>query len=80
MPKRRLTGTIVSNKMSKTIVVRVERIKEHSKYRKRFKVHKNYKAHAPEGEFKVGEKVTIEECRPISRDKRWQVVKKVFVT
>jgi small subunit ribosomal protein S17 len=73
MPKRQLTGTIVSNKMQKTVVVRVERLKEHPKYKRRFKVSKNYKAHTDQ-ECKVGEKVIIEECRPISKEKRWRVI------
>lgn len=75
MPKRQLTGQIVSNKMPKTVVVRVEKIKEHPKYKKRFKIHKKYKAHA-EQEYQVGDIVTIEECRPISKEKRWRVKKK----
>lgn len=77
MPKRQLTGIITSNKMLKTVVVKVERIKEHPKYKKRYKVHKKYKAHVAEGEYLVGDRVIIEECRPISKDKKWQVVKKV---
>ena len=76
MPKRKLTGIVVSDKMQKTIVVEVERIKEHPKYKRRFKVHKKYKAHDEKGEYKVGDKVVIEECRPISKDKRWKVIKK----
>jgi len=75
MPKRQLTGVIVSNKMAKTLVVEVERVKEHPKYKRRYKIHKKYKAHYNEGEFKVGDKVTIIECRPISKDKKWKVVK-----
>ncbi len=74
MPKKRLKGTIVSNKMQKTVVVKVERVKEHPKYKRRYKVHKKYKAHYDKGEYKVGDKVTIEECRPISKDKKWRVV------
>ena len=77
MPKRQLTGTVISNKMQKTVVVRVERIKEHSKYKKRYKVHKSYKAHAESGEYQVGDKVVIEECRPISKEKSWRVIKKL---
>jgi len=77
MPKKQLTGTIISNKMQKTIVVQVERIKEHSKYKRRYKFHKKYKAHLEDGEYQVGERVVIEECRPLSKEKRWRVVKKV---
>jgi len=74
MPKKRLKGTVVSNKMQKTVVVEVERVKEHPKYKRRYKVHKKYKAHYDKGEYHVGDKVIIEECRPISKDKKWRVV------
>lgn len=77
MPKRQLTGIIVSAKTPKTVVVSVERIKEHSKYKQRYKRHKRYKTHVREGEYKVGDKVVIQECRPISKDKKWQIVKKI---
>lgn len=77
MSKKQLKGIIVSNKMQKTVVVKVERIKEHPKYKRRYKVHKKYKAHDEKGEFKVGDKVVIEECRPLSRDKRWKVIKRL---
>ena len=77
MPKKRLTGKIVSTKMQKTLVVEVERIKQHPKYKRRLKVHKKYKAHYNEGEFKIGDRVIIEECRPISKDKHWKVLKKL---
>ncbi|MCX6759300.1 MAG: 30S ribosomal protein S17 [Candidatus Nealsonbacteria bacterium] len=78
MSKKQLIGNIISNKMQKTIVVRVERLKEHKKYKRRFKVHKNYKAHIEEeGDYKVGDKVVIEECRPVSKDKKWRVIKKI---
>ena len=75
MPKRQLQGVIVSNKMQNTVVVKVERIKEHPKYKKRYKVHKKYKAHYTEGEYKIGDKVKIQETNPISKDKKWMVVK-----
>ncbi len=77
MPKRKLIGTIVSDKSQKTVVVKVERIKEHPKYKKRYKVFKKYKAHNEKGDYKVGDKVVIEECRPISKDKKWRLIKKV---
>ena len=76
MARKQLTGTVISNKMQKTIVVKVERIKEHPKYRRRFKVQKKYKAHVKSGEYKVGDKVLIEECRPISKEKKWRVISK----
>jgi len=77
MPKKQITGTVVSNKMQKTVVVKVERIKEHPRYKKRYKVHKKYKAHDEKGECKKGDKVIIEECRPMSKEKRWRVIKKI---
>ncbi|MCJ7786901.1 30S ribosomal protein S17 [Patescibacteria group bacterium] len=77
MPKKQITGTVVSNKMQKTVVVKVERIKEHPRYKKRYKVHKKYKAHDEKGECKVEDKVIIEECRPMSKEKRWRVIKKI---
>jgi len=77
MPKRKLTGTIISDKMAKTVVVQVERLQQHPKYRRYFKVHKKYKAHDENNEFSVGEKVTIEETSPLSKDKRWKVIGKV---
>ena len=76
MPKRQLTGTVVSNKMEKTVVVKVERIKEHPKYKRRYKAHKKYKAHDEKKEYKVGDKVIIEECRPKSKEKKWRVIGK----
>ncbi|HHE67525.1 MAG TPA: 30S ribosomal protein S17 [Candidatus Parcubacteria bacterium] len=77
MPKKQLIGRVVSNKMEKTVVVEVENIKKHPKYQKRYKRHKKYKAHNEKGGCKVGDKVVIEECRPISREKRWRVIKRV---
>lgn len=77
MAKRRLTGKIVSDKMDKTVVVQVERIKQHPKYLRRIRVHKKYKAHDAENAFQTGDKVVIEEARPLSKDKKWIVVEKV---
>lgn len=77
MAKKRLKGTIISDKMEKTVVVRVERIKEHPRYKKRYKMHKKYKVHDEKGEYKVGDKVVIEECRPMSKEKKWRVIKKL---
>ena len=77
MTKKKLQGIVVSDKMQKTVVVSVERIKEHPKYKRRFKIHKKYKAHDPAQEYRVGDKVVIEETRPISKDKRWKVIGKI---
>jgi small subunit ribosomal protein S17 len=77
MPKRELTGKIVSDKMQKTVVVNVETIKEHPKYKKRFKTHKKYKAHNEKMDLKMGDTVVIRECTPISKDKKWEVILKI---
>jgi len=77
MAKKSLKGKVVSNKMQKTVVVRVERIKIHPKYKRRYKVHKSYKAHDEKGEYKIGDKVIIEACRPMSKEKSWRVTKKI---
>lgn len=77
MPKKTLKGVVISDKMEKTVVVKVGRIKEHPRYRRRYNVDKNYKAHDEKGEYKTGDKVIIKECRPISKDKRWKVVGRV---
>lgn len=77
MPRRRLQGTVVSDKMQKTVVVRIERMKTHPKYHKRYKLSNKYKAHDEKGEYRVGDKVVVEETRPLSKDKRWRVVSRV---
>ena len=75
--KHQLTGKVVSDKMQKTVVVMTESLKEHPKYRKRYRVSKKYNAHDEKNECKVGDVVLIEECRPLSADKRWKVAKKI---
>lgn len=72
--RRRLQGTVTSNNMTKTLVVRVDRMKLHPKYRKRFIVSKKYHVHDESGVFKVGDTVTFEETRKMSRTKCWRVV------
>jgi small subunit ribosomal protein S17 len=74
MPKRVLTGTVVSDKPEKTVVVRVERRVKHPLYGKIIKRSKKYHAHDEGNEFKEGELVRIEETRPISRLKTWRVL------
>jgi small subunit ribosomal protein S17 len=74
---RKLQGTVVSDKMSKTRVVAVERSKKHKRYGKYYKVTMRYKAHDELGEYKTGDKVVMEESRPISRDKRWRIIEKI---
>jgi len=77
MSKKQLQGIIASDKMQKTVVVAVERIKEHPKYKRRYKVHKRYKAHDEKGEFHMGDRVVIEETSPVSKDKKWRVIQKI---
>ena len=74
MPKRVLQGTVVSDKNDKTIVVKVERRFTHPLFKKTVRRTKNYKAHDEANVHKVGDLVSIEECRPISKDKRWTVL------
>ncbi len=75
MPKRVLTGTVVSDKGDKTVVVRVERRVKHPLYGKIIKLSKKYHAHDAANEFHVGEIVRIEECAPISKLKTWTVAR-----
>lgn len=75
--KRRLQGVVVSDKMQKTAVVKVTTTKRHPKYKKQYLVSMKYKAHDEKKDYHVGDKVVIEECRPISKDKNWRVIKKV---
>lgn len=74
--KKILEGQIVSDKMTNTVVVKVETIKVHPKYRKRYISSKKYKADTAGNVFNVGDKVQIEESRPLSKDKCWKVLKK----
>ena len=77
MPKRVLTGTVVSDKGDKTVVVRVERRVKHPLYGKIIKLSKKYHAHDAANEFHVGEIVRIEECAPVSKLKSWKVVDRI---
>ncbi len=74
MPKRILQGTVVSDKNEKTVVVRVERRFTHPLFKKTVRRSKKYKAHDEANKFKIGDVVSIQESKPISRDKRWVVV------
>ena len=71
---RKLKGIVISNKMQKTLVVRVDRLKKHPKYQKYYRVSAKLKAHDEKGEYRVGDTVLIQETRPISKEKRWRVV------
>jgi small subunit ribosomal protein S17 len=77
MPKRVLTGTVVSDKADKTVVVRVERRVKHPLYGKIIRLSKKYHAHDSANEFHVGEIVRIEECAPVSKLKSWKVVDRI---
>lgn len=74
--RRVLTGLVVSDKMDKTVVVEVTRRVKHPKYRKYINRSKSYKAHDEDNNFKAGDRVVIQESRPLSRTKRWVVVGK----
>ncbi len=72
-----LKGIIVSDKMAKTRVVEVERYFKMPKYGKYIKRSKKFKAHDENNEYKYGEKVKIQETRPISKDKRWKIISRI---
>ncbi len=72
--RRAFTGIVTSNKMDKTIVVRVDRTLVHPKYGKRYVRSEKFHVHAPTGTHEIGQKVSFKECRPISKTKRWIVV------
>ena len=74
MPKRILQGTVVSDKNEKTVVVKVERRFTHPVMKKTVRQTKKYKAHDENNTFKVGDMVSIQESKPISKDKRWIVI------
>jgi len=75
MPKKVYAGRVVSNKMDKTVVVAVTRIFQHPLYKKTIKRIARFKAHDEENKCKAGDMVQIVESRPLSKDKRWQVIK-----
>ena len=74
MPKRTMQGVVVSDKGNKTVVVTVERRFQHPMYKKYIRRSKKYHAHDETNQCKIGDAVTIRECRPISKLKRWEVV------
>ena len=74
MPKRILQGVVVSDKQDKTVVVSVERQVMHPVYKKFVKKSKKFDAHDENNQYKVGDRVSIEECRPISKNKSWTVI------
>ena len=74
MPKRILTGTVTSDANMQTVTVQVERRFKHPVLQKTIRKSKKYRAHDPENTFKVGDTVRIQECAPISKTKRWEVI------
>lgn len=74
MPKKIYTGEVISDRMDKTVVVAVRRITQHPVYKKTIRKVTKIKAHNEENRAKVGDKVSIIETRPISKDKRWRVL------
>lgn len=74
---RKFEGVVVSDKMDKTIVVKIDRLEKDEKYNKYHRVSTKLKAHDEGNTYKVGDKVTLEETRPLSKDKRWIVTGKI---
>ncbi len=74
MPKRIMQGTVVSDKTDKTVVVNVERIFTHPLLKKTVRRSKRYQAHDETNQYKEGDKVRIQECKPKSKSKRWEVL------
>ena len=72
--KKKFNGVVISDKMEKTIVVKVNSVKIHPKYKKRYTMSKKYKVHDEKNKFKVDDKVIFIECRPLSKDKKWRVI------
>ena len=75
--KRQIVGTVVSNKMDKTVVVSVERLVKHKFYHKYIRRRAKFAAHDQNNSCQIGDKVMLTECRPLSRSKRWRVTKVV---
>lgn len=75
--KRHFFGKVVADKMDKTRIVLIENVKMHKKYGKQYVSSKRFKAHDEKNKYKVGDEVVIEECRPLSKDKRYKILKKL---
>ncbi len=73
MPRKIYTGEVVSDRMEKTVVVAVKRLTQHPVYKKTIKKVAKFKAHDEENRCKIGDKISIIESRPLSKDKRWKV-------
>lgn len=74
---QKLIGTVHSNKMQNTVVVRIEEVKVHPKYHKRYRIFKKFNADTAGQTFNIGDKVEIIETRPISKTKKWKVINKI---
>lgn len=74
--KIQFQGIVVSDKMDKTVVVKVEKIKQDLKYKKKYRVHKKYFAHSNKNEYNKGDRVVIQLCSPLSKNKKWKVIRK----
>lgn len=72
--QRTFEGTVLSNKMMKTVVVGVKHVRVHPKYHKRYTIIRRYKVHDEQQSANVGQNVKFVECRPISKDKRWRLI------
>lgn len=75
--KQQLRGIVVSDKMDKTVVVKIDVRKRHPKYKKTYTISKKFKVHDEANEYQVGDVVVIESTRPISKDKKFKVISKV---
>lgn len=75
--KRKLQGTVVSDKMNKTRVVAIEGLKQHPRYLKFYKVTKRFKVHDEKNEYKTGDKVILEQTKPMSKDKNYRIIAKI---
>ena len=75
--KRTFIGVVSSDKMAKTRTVLVARMKKHPKYLRYFKVSRKFMAHDENNEYRTGDKVIVEETRPLSKEKRWRIVSRV---
>jgi small subunit ribosomal protein S17 len=73
---KRFSGVVINAEGNKTIAVEVEAVKMNKKYRKRYKVSRNYQVHDEKNTCKEGDKVTFIECRPLSKTKRWRITEK----
>ena len=75
--KRKMKGVVISAKMKKTVVVSIPHIVWNAKYRKQYRLDRKYKAHDEKNEYREGDTVIIEETRPISKEKKWRVLRLV---